>query len=302
MKPLISIVMASYNGEKYLRHQLDSLLAQDYPLLEFVCVDDASTDNSWSILQEYKAKDPRLTIIQQSSNQGYVATFEKGIHTATGELIALADQDDIWVPSKISKLFDALGQASLVYSDSELIDAQGKKMNQKMSQIKKQIAYNSPLMYTFGAWAPGHSMLFKREILDTALPFSNYVTHDYLLGFAATCHEGINYLPIPLVQYRQHETNAIGADLKKSKKNYHSRQERNHRICERLKILADRCPTSKDKKIFEHVHRHFSGSSLFDRIQRVALVFSHRNTMLAYKGKSAFGNFIYPFKLLFGIY
>ena len=302
MKPLISIVLASYNGEKYLRPQLDSLLAQDYPSLEFVCVDDASSDESWAILQAYQAKDPRLTILQQSANQGYIATFEKGIRAATGDLIALADQDDIWVPNKISKLFDALGQASLVYSDSELIDARGEKMGQKMSQIKKQIAYDSPLMYTFGAWAPGHSMLFKRDILDTALPFSNYVTHDYLLGFAATCHEGIHYLPIPLVQYRQHETNAIGADLKKSKKTYKSRQERNHRICERVKILADRCPDSAEKKIFERLYRHFSGSSLFDRIQRVALVFKHRHAMLAYKGKSVFGNFVYPFKLMLGIY
>ena len=302
MKPLISIVLASYHGEKYLRPQLDSLLAQDYPSLEFVCVDDASSDESWAILQAYQAKDPRLTILQQSANQGYIATFEKGIRAATGDLIALADQDDIWVPNKISKLFDALGQASLVYSDSELIDAHGEKMGQKMSQIKKQIAYDSPLMYTFGAWAPGHSMLFKRDILDTALPFSNYVTHDYLLGFAATCHEGIHYLPIPLVQYRQHETNAIGADLKKSKKTYKSRQERNHRICERVKILADRCPDSAEKKIFERLYRHFSGSSLFDRIQRVALVFKHRHTMLAYKGKSVFGNFVYPFKLMLGIY
>ena len=302
MKPLISIVMASYNGEKYLRPQLDSLLAQDYPSLEIVCVDDASTDDTWALLMSYQAKDPRIKIIQQSANQGYIATFEKGIHAATGDLIALADQDDIWISSKISKLFDALGQASLVYYDSELINAQGEKMGQKMSQIKKQIAYRSPLMYTFGAWAPGHSMLFKREILATALPFSNWVTHDYLLGFAATCHQGIHYLPISLVLYRQHATNAIGADLTKSKKNYQSRQERNHRICERLKILAERCPSSNEKSIFQRLHQHFSGSGLLARIQRFALVFQHRNTMLAYKGKSAFGNFVYPFKLLFGIY
>lgn len=302
MKPLISIVMASYNGEKYLRPQLDSLLAQDYPSLEIVCVDDASSDGTWSILQAYQAKDSRLTIIQQTSNQGYIDTFEKGILAATGDLIALADQDDIWIPSKISNLYDALGQASLVYSDSELINAHGEKLGQKMSQIKKQIAYNSPLMYTFGAWAPGHSMLFRREILATALPFSSFVTHDYLLGFAATCHRGINYLPIPLVQYRQHESNAIGANLKKSKKTYQSRQERNHRICERLKILSERCPKADEKKIFQGLYQYFSGSSLFDRIQRFALVFIHRNTMLAYKGKSAFGNFVYPFKLLLGIY
>jgi glycosyltransferase involved in cell wall biosynthesis len=302
MHPLISIVMATYQGEKYLKIQIESLLAQDYPNLEFIWVDDASTDQSLSILKAYASQDARIHIIENLKNEGHNAAFEKGMKVANGEYIALSDQDDYWVPSKISTLVNGIGNYSLIYSDSQLIDQAGKELPLKMSSLKRQIAYNSPLMYTFGAWAPGHTMLFKKEVLETALPLSNWVTHDYLLGFSATCFNGIAYIPISMVHYRQHESNAIGADLKKAKKLYNTRSERNMRICERIKILAERCNYSKEKQIFEQLYLDFSGNSLFNRMRRFKTVMKYRDDMLAYKGKSSLGNFLYCFKLLFGIY
>ena len=294
--------MATYQGEKYLKIQIESLLAQDYPNLEFIWVDDASTDQSLSILKAYASQDARIHIIENLKNEGHNAAFERGMKAANGDLIALSDQDDYWIPSKISTLVNGIGDCSLVYSDSQLIDPLGKELPLKMSGLKRQIAYNSPLMYTFGAWAPGHTMLFKKEVLETALPLSNWVTHDYLLGFSATCHNGIAYIPISMVHYRQHESNAIGADLKKAKKLYNTRSERNMRICERIKILAERCSYSKEKQIFEQLYLDFSGNSLFNRMRRFKTVMKYRDDMLAYKGKSSLGNFLYCFKLLFGIY
>ena len=294
--------MATYQGEKYLKIQIESLLAQDYPNLEFIWVDDASTDQSLSILKAYASQDARIHIIENLKNEGHNAAFERGMKAANGDLIALSDQDDYWIPSKISTLVNGIGDCSLVYSDSQLIDPLGKELPLKMSSLKRQIAYNSPLMYTFGAWAPGHTMLFKKEVLETALPLSNWVTHDYLLGFSATCHNGIAYIPISMVHYRQHVSNAIGADLKKAKKLYNTRSERNMRICERIKILAERCSYSKEKQIFEQLYLDFSGNSLINRMRRCKTVMKYRDDMLAYKGKSSLGNFLYCFKLLFSIY
>jgi glycosyltransferase involved in cell wall biosynthesis len=82
MSPLISIVMATYNGEKYLREQVDSLLAQSYPTLEFIFVDDASSDSSIAILQEYASQDERIRLVTNPENQGLLATFETGIRAA----------------------------------------------------------------------------------------------------------------------------------------------------------------------------------------------------------------------------
>lgn len=294
--------MATYQGEKYLKIQIESLLAQDYPNLEFIWVDDASTDQSLSILKAYANQDARIHIIENFKNEGHNAAFEKGMKAANGELIALSDQDDYWIPTKLSALFNGIGDCSLIYSDSQLIDQVGRELPIKMSDLKRQIPYSSPLMYTFGAWAPGHTMLFKKDLLETALPLSNWVTHDYLLGFSATCHNGIAYLPISLVHYRQHESNAIGADLKKAKKLYKSRAERKLRICERVNLLAERCCDTKEKLIFEQLYRDFCGNTLAHRLRRFITVFKYRNDMLAYKGKSSIGNFMYCFKLLFGIY
>lgn len=294
--------MASYRGEKYLAIQIESLLAQDYPNLEFICVDDASQDATWSILSTYAAQDSRLKIVQNETNIGYRKTFEKGINLASGELIALSDQDDYWFPNKISKLVTGIGQASLIYADSDLVDADGLPTGQKMSDIKRQIAYSSPVMYTFGAWAPGHSMLFKRDLLAFALPTVDFVTHDYLIGFGATCANGIAYLPESLVHYRQHANNTIGANLKKAPKTHNSRDERNERILARLDLLQKRCPAGKEQAILQAFYHACHGKSLFHRINRVRIALTHRKSMLAYKGKSAFGEFLYCFKLFFALY
>jgi len=294
--------MASYQGEKFLAIQLESLLAQTYKNLEIICVDDASSDATWSILKEFAHKDPRIQIIQNETNLGYRKSFEKGINLAKGELIALSDQDDNWVPSKISRLVDSIGGASLIYADSDLVDEEGRFMGQKMSDIKRQIAYSSPLMYTFGAWAPGHSMLFKRDLLGFALPVVDFVTHDYLIGFAATCTNGIAYLPESLVHYRQHASNTIGANLKKAPKPYTSKTEKKDRILARLNLLQSRCPAGPEQQILKEFYLACLGSSLLHRINRVRIVLKHRDDMLAYKGKSKFGKFAYCFKLFFALY
>lgn len=294
--------MACYQGEKYLAIQVESLLAQDYPNVEFIFVDDASQDGTWELLQGFAQQDSRVKITQNETNIGYRKTFEKGINLALGELIALSDQDDYWLPTKISKLESAIGNASLIYADSDLVDANGKLIGQKMSDIKRQIAYSSPLMYTFGAWAPGHSMLFKRDLLAYALPTVEYVTHDYLIGFAATCTNGIAYLAEPLVHYRQHESNTIGANLKKAPKPYKNRQERDLRIIARLELLQSRCPSGNNQKVLKDFYIACQGTKLTDRFHRVRIALAHRDNMLAYKGKSAFGKFVYCFKLFFALY
>ena len=90
--------------------------------------------------------------------------------------------------------------------------------------------------------------------------------------------------------------------INEAKKLYQTRSERNMRICERIKILADRCQDSKEKQLFEQLYLDFSGNSLVNRMRRCKTVMKYRDDMLAYKGKSSLGNFLYCFKLLFSIY
>ncbi len=293
--------MATYNGEKYLREQVDSLLAQSYASLEFIFVDDASSDSTFAILQAYAAKDSRIHLIENSVNQGLIATFEIGIRAAKGEMIALSDQDDVWVPGKISLLAEAIDSFSLIYANSALSNAAG-EVTGKYSDRNHLCDYPSALNYVFGTKAMGHAMLFKREIIDLALPFTDFVGHDYILGFAAASLNGVKYYPQTLVNYRQHSTNTIGADLSKGKKNYTTRKERNARIVKRMELIAARCPSGSEREILIRLAQNFNSKSLKARASRFFTVAKHHRAMLTYKGKSSAGSFLYSFKLLISIF
>jgi glycosyltransferase involved in cell wall biosynthesis len=301
MSPLISIVMATYNGEKYLREQVDSLLAQSYPTLEFIFVDDDSSDSSLAILQEYALKDERIRLVTNPANQGLLATFETGIRAAKGEMIALSDQDDVWMPDKIRLLAGAIGSHSMIYADSALTDAAG-LVTGKFSDRNYLCDYPTGLHYVFGTKAMGHAMLFKREIINIALPFPDFVGHDFILGFAAAALNGVSYFPATLVNYRQHSSNTMGADLSKGKKNYNTRKERNARIVKRLSLLATRCPEGSEREILLRLAQDFASAGIASRIRRFLTVATHHRAMLAYKGKSALGSFLYSFKLIFSIF
>src|SRR5581483_6393778 len=106
-EPLVSIALCTYNGEKFLRKQLDSLLLQDYNNIEIIIVDDRSTDNTWHIVQEYAKKDTRIFAYRNHQNIGYIRNFEKAILLCRGDYIALADQDDIRESRKIQILTNA---------------------------------------------------------------------------------------------------------------------------------------------------------------------------------------------------
>ncbi|MFM1913674.1 MAG: putative glycosyltransferase [Bacteroidota bacterium] len=297
----VTIVMATYNGQEFLNQQIQSLLKQDYPFLEFIFVDDFSIDSSFHILTKFAALDPRIKVFRNLKNLGINKTFEFGIQQAKGDFIALSDQDDVWDLNKISILMNSIGSSSLIYSDSHLIDAQGNKLTQ-YSQQNFLCDYPSPLFYTFGTKAMGHAMLFKKEILSIALPFPDFLGHDFSLGFAAACMNGVKYFPYPLVQYRQHANNAVSANLSKAKKNRPSREIQKNNIIKRINFLADRSPNLTEKSIFKKLFHSFSHNSLKARFQRFFLVFPHRKSMLTYKGKTKLGEFLYCFKLFYSIY
>ena len=293
--------MATYNGEKYLREQVDSLLAQSYPTLEFIFVDDASSDSSLAILQEYASQDERIRLVTNPENQGLLATFETGIRSAKGEMIALSDQDDVWMPDKIRLLAGAIGSHSMIYADSALTDATG-LVTGKFSNRNHLCDYPTGLHYVFGTKAMGHAMLFKREIINIALPFPDFVGHDFILGFAAAALNGVSYFPATLVNYRQHSSNTMGADLSKGMKNYNTREERNARIVKRLNLLAERCPAGLEREILRELALDFASTTIAARIRRFLTVATHHQAMLAYKGKSELGSFLYSFKLIFSIF
>jgi glycosyltransferase involved in cell wall biosynthesis len=216
---LVSIVMATYNGEKYLRQQLDSIFAQTYPHFELIVVDDASTDETLSILNEYAAKDSRAYVFPAKQNLGLVANFERGLKLAQGEFIALADQDDVFRKDKIERLINTLKtyfDCDLVFSDLSLIDEEGNEFAPSMRRYqglkpKQGKPFRRLLRSNF---ATGCAMMFRSRLLKMAIPFpQDCVVHDWWLVVVASSAKGrgICLVEEPLTAYRQHRANVLGA-------------------------------------------------------------------------------------------
>ena len=122
---MISIAMATYNGDKYIKEQIDSILNQTIQDFEIVICDDCSTDGTVRILHEYAKNDKRFHIYQNEDNLGFKKNFEKAITLCQGEYIALSDQDDIWMPNHLELLKNAIKGKVLSCGNADLIDKDG---------------------------------------------------------------------------------------------------------------------------------------------------------------------------------
>jgi glycosyltransferase involved in cell wall biosynthesis len=199
--PLISVVVATYNGARYIREQLDSIIHQTYPNLEIVITDDRSTDETMSILEEYANQYSNIRVYQNETNLRYVKNFEKGMGLAKGDFIAPSDQDDIWELDKLQVLMDHIGYHAIVYCNSVLIDAAGKEMTQKLSDIKRLDSFDSCLNYAIGNSAPGHAMLIRKQVIIDCGVFPTMIPHDYWLGFVATFNSQVYFLDKVMPMY-----------------------------------------------------------------------------------------------------
>jgi glycosyltransferase involved in cell wall biosynthesis len=209
--PLISIAMGTYNGEKYLKEQLDSIYAQTYTNIEVIVTDDCSSDTTVEILEQY-AKSHGLRYFVNEHNLGFVKNFEKAISLCLGQYIALADQDDVWEKEKIEFLVRHLGGSSLIHSDASLINDAGVVFSSSYTRYSKKVLHKDIFSYLMGNNVTGCTALFSRELLDFALPFPEGIfAHDWWLAVCAFKNGRIVYCDYPLIRYRQHASNQIGA-------------------------------------------------------------------------------------------
>jgi glycosyltransferase involved in cell wall biosynthesis len=200
---LVSIILCTYNGERFLQAQLDSLLQQSWQNLEIIISDDASSDDTRNLLATY-AGDKRFRIFLQPENLGPVANFEFAIRQAKGEWLAFCDQDDIWLPEKIERMMAERNNYWLVYSDSILVDENGNSLRKKLSDLRMMYSGADTRGFVFSNTVWGHAMLVSRELIPHVLPIPPGIPHDIWLAMKATIYTGILYIDEALTLYRQH--------------------------------------------------------------------------------------------------
>ena len=282
--PEVSIALCTYNGERFLREQLDSIINQHYlNITEIVCVDDNSMDNTWSILQEYAARNEVFRIFQNKTNLGFVRNFEKAILLTSKPLIAIADQDDIWYPTKITKLVNGLGNNLMIYSDNEFIDSQGIPLGKRSSDFRNITSCRSCLSFSFFNVISGHTILLSRELLKYCIPFHPEIPHDLWIAFKASQYSEIPVIKEPLVGYRQHDNNVFGAKGKQGQKGEEAKRiNLSHR---RLQIFTENTAAQLKNEIsvFENLAKSYTDKSVKMRLKRIAIFWKNRDTLLLFK-------------------
>lgn len=208
----VSIAMATYNGEKYLLQQLYSIIAQTHLPDEIIIVDDCSTDNTREILKQYSYKYDFIKLYFNETNSGVVKTFEHAIGLCSGDFIALADQDDVWFPTKIEELVNNIGDSWLIHSDAMLVDRNLQIINESHFAYSKNKHKWSFIDYLISNNVTGCTMMFNKKLLQYILPFpTGFYIHDHYIALVASYHHKIKLYNKPLIYYRQHGANTIGA-------------------------------------------------------------------------------------------
>lgn len=224
----VSVVMATYNGARFVQEQLESLAAQTHLPSELILSDDGSTDATLAIAEAFRTKAPfPMQIRRNPARLGYAENFLEASKHATGDFIAFCDQDDVWAPEKLQAALDSLtrAQACLYVHDAHLIDEEGRNIGAFRQGPGKPVVHK-PL--ELGPWGVfyGFSMVFRRGLLQLVDPalrgghtfeFEGPLSHDLWVYFLASSLGRVVVDDRPLAAYRQHRGNQtphIGSGLR----------------------------------------------------------------------------------------
>ena len=250
----IDILLATYNGSKYLHEQLDSILSQSYGNINVIIRDDGSSDNTVMIIKEYEQKDNRVKLLSDNlGNLGFVRNFEKLMKNSTSEYLMFSDQDDIWYNNKVEtsyKRIKAIEEKNgkscpiLVHTNSKIMNYETRTKSLFISDCAKNSSFENSF---FNFFVQGSTMLINESLKREALPFSKEVyLHDRYLHLIAEFIGIRAYIDMPTMDYRQHSNNEIGSRVniidKIKNKRYFNLEDR-----ELLIFLANTYSTNLDE-------------------------------------------------------
>lgn len=292
----ISIALCTYNGERFLREQLESYSRQTCLPDEVIVCDDGSTDATLSILESWAKSVPfNVQIIQNPQNLGYAQNFGKAVSLCTGDVIFLSDQDDVWEPEKIEKMtrvFEEEPEVNLVVSDGFIIDENGQRTEGSMRELTELWFYDEPEAFCVlepkktDCFPQGCASAFRATLREVLLPIPPGWSHDIWLQVTAPLAGRGRGLKAQLFSYRLYSANTSPYGLFQERKRLweNKRSIYHWNIAEQFwpwesrigefksRILQMKNEPLKRKylRLLKGNERHFTNRS---RIQRNALVF-----------------------------
>ena len=200
---MISVCIATYNGEIFIREQIDSILRQLSSDDEIIVSDDGSTDGTISIINSID--DKRIRVIEGPRKQSPTSNFECALKASKGDYIFMSDQDDVWKPNKVKICMEWLQRYDCVVSDAEVTDSSLNPLYPSLyaiMQVRQGRIYNT-------IWKNGYTgccMAFRRNVLEASLPFPKDIPmHDIWIGNVAAYKYNVMFIPDTLIYFRRHE-------------------------------------------------------------------------------------------------
>jgi len=308
--PKIDVLIAVYNGEKFLKQQLESILAQTYKNIEIYISDDKSTDNTLKILSLYQKKYPKkLFYSSNEKNVGLVKNFENLISNCSSEYIALSDQDDIWAKNKLEIQINEMlkmeeiddNRACLVHSDLSMIDDHSHLINRSYFKYRNyHLKLKKDLGHILGpCGVMGNTILLNKKLKDIILPFPEELDfHDYWIAVNCELFGKRKTLKLQLVKYRIHYNNSSNSKEKFDKRKKHKfnrdiklpNLETNRKYF--LSTLRNKIKIDTDIKIFDayldYLEFKKSKTSIYLNLLKHSLV----NRKIYFRTKMAFKIFL----------
>ncbi|WP_314146569.1 glycosyltransferase family 2 protein [uncultured Leifsonia sp.] len=224
MPERVSVALCTHNGEEHLPEQLRSILAQTRPVDEIVLSDDASTDRTRAILEEFRAAAPagtRVIVLHNGEPLGVTGNFEKAVRATSGDIVLLCDQDDVWAEDKVASLVRILDEhgALLVHTDARIVDGTGAPTGDTLfgtlgvgeKELAAEERGDGRRVLLRRNIVTGATVALRRSLAEAALPFPPSWVHDEWLAMQAALLGGLRVSRRPLTDYRIHGRNQIGA-------------------------------------------------------------------------------------------
>ena len=241
----VSVAMAVYNGEKYIREQIESILPQLTNKDELIISYNKSTDNTLSIIKEYERQNANVKLVY-GKKTGVIQNFNNSLKYIKGDLVVLSDQDDIWEPNKIATLKHLFENStiSLVVHNCSYINKEGLPIEGDLFTYRSaRCGFLKNLMKNS---YQGCCMAFRRELLDSIYPIPEVVSmHDQWIGLYADRLRLSKFCDLKLIKYRRRDDNTSGKRVPLPKKTYKMLQML---ILIELRILKNRNNKTRKRK------------------------------------------------------
>lgn len=293
-----SVAICTYNGEKYVQSQIESILNQTEPVYEIIICDDGSTDNTISILTNIAKSDKRIKIIINEKNLGYIKNFEKALNLCQGDWIFLSDQDDLWDTKKVEIYKHAIETnkeiLGLVFGNAQLINEKNESLNETLynlvikNNLKSIEKINNPenMLSSLlnGNFMTGATIAVRKDLLTKIVPFSSKFVHDRWLGITISLlGYKTGYINEIATYYRIHKDQCISVNVSNNR-NENSKDHVERKLLGEyysiLKFIEEKANTStqlvsnvkskliekKDQHISLRIHEYILKNKRFKKI------------------------------------